>query len=247
MKKILRFQLKDLIYSCLVYALVMLLLSCIPAVISIAFGDIDTNINGNGLPGAVFCLVFGIAVYKEHLLMAVQNGISRKCYFQSVLCVLVIAGCVCALIDLLTLFLGVRLGAGFSGNSNFRAIDVWKMCYPGFYDRAGSVSGAAVSFVLSAFVNFLLFASGLVTAGVYCRMAKKFRTFYCVGLPLFIFGVLPVIGAYFHREIFKLANGFMNIMGFRSNNPFLGVLTMTVIILVILFICYRLLRRTEIS
>ena len=59
MKKILRFQLKDLIYSCLVYALVMLLLSCIPAVISITFGDIDTNINGNGLPGAVFCLVFG--------------------------------------------------------------------------------------------------------------------------------------------------------------------------------------------
>ena len=72
MKKILRFQLKDLTYSCLAYALVMLLLYCVPLVISITFGDIDVGINGNGLPGAVFCLVFGIAVYKEHLLMAVQ-------------------------------------------------------------------------------------------------------------------------------------------------------------------------------
>ncbi len=247
MKKILRFQLKDLTYSCLTYALVMLLLYCVPLVISITFGDIDIGINGNGVPGAVFCLVFGIAVYKEHLLMAVQNGISRKSYFQSVLCVMVIAGCVCALIDLLILFFGVRMGAVFSGNGNFRAIDIWEVCYSKFYDRAGSVSGAVVSFVLSALVDFLLFASGLLTAGAYCRIAKKFRTFYCVGLPLFIFGVLPVIGAYFHREVFKLANGFMNIMGFRSNNPFLGVLTMTVIILVILFICYRLLRRTEIS
>ena len=54
MKKILRFQLKDLTYSCVAYALVMLLLYCIPLVISITFGDIDMGINGNGLPGAVF-------------------------------------------------------------------------------------------------------------------------------------------------------------------------------------------------
>ncbi len=45
MKKILRFQLKDLTYSCLAYALVMLLLYCVPLVISITFGDIDVGIN----------------------------------------------------------------------------------------------------------------------------------------------------------------------------------------------------------
>lgn len=246
MKKILRFQLKDLSYSYLVYALVMMLLAGIPVFISFAYDGASININGNGSSGALFSLVAGIAIYKEHFQMAVQNSISRKCYFQSVVCVMVITGCVCTLIDSVSLFLSLRLGSNFSESSSVNAANIWKICYPGFFDRAGN-AGAAVSFLLSAFVAFILFAIGIMIAGVYCRMAKRYRTFYCVALPVFSFGVLPVVGAYFHKQLFKLADSFMDIMGMTSDNPFLGLLVMTVTGFVLLFLSYRLLRRTELN
>lgn len=246
MKKILRFQLKDLSYSYLVYALVMMLLAGIPVFISFAYDGASININGNGFSGGIFSLVVGIAIYKEHFQMAIQNSISRKCYFQSVLCVMVITGCVCTLVDLLSFFLGLRLGGSLSESSSVNAVDVWRMCYPGFFERAGG-AGAAVSFLLSVFVAFLLFAIGTMIAGGYCRMAKRYRTFYCVALPVFSFGVLPVIGAYFHKQLFKLADSFMDIMGMTSDNPFLGLLVMAVTGLILLFLSYRLLRRTELN
>ena len=246
MKKILRFQLKDLLYSYLVYGLVMLLLAGIPVLICYANDNTDITINGNGFSGAVFCLVIGIAIYKEHLQMAVQNSISRKCFFRSILCVMVISGCVCSLIDSVSLLITQSIGMSSWGNSSFYTNSIWRVGYSEFFERAGGIASVIISYLLSVLVGMVLFAVGVLVAGGYCRVAKRYRTVYCVVLPIFFFGVLPVAGAYFHRQVSKAAVFFMDIMGFSSDNPYLGILTLSAVCLMLTGICYRLLRKTEI-
>lgn len=248
MKKLLRFQLKELRYSYLIYALVMLLLTAgIPVCICFAYNDVNMNIQGSEMSGVLLCLVIGLGIYREHFWMAVQNSIPRKSYFQSILCVAAVTSCVCTLVDLVISFLGLLLGRIFSGSSYINVVSFWQMCYSGFFERSGSAAGVIVSFLLSVFAGIFMFAAGTMIAGGYCRAAKRYRTLYLVMLPLFAFGVLPAAGVYFHRETAKLADLFMEIMGVASGNPFLGILSMAVMDLVILFFCYRILRRTEIN
>ncbi|MEZ3485126.1 MAG: hypothetical protein K1W22_00630 [Lachnospiraceae bacterium] len=256
MKKILKFQLKDILIGCAVYALVMFLLTFILiGIISIVLTseDVRISLNGNGFASAIFCLAMGIGIYKEHCQMAVTNSVSRKDFFKSLVCVTMITGLLCTLIDQILHVINHLPGLNPASNpgftNNFDLLKILQMFYPGFFETHSAAMIAATSFLLEFLVNSVLFTIGTLIAGISLRIPKKFRTAYCIALPVFGCGVFPMlsVAAWLHpQSVGWVSNVCLNIMGISSGNPFLGALTFTAAIVIMACICYRVLRRTDI-
>lgn len=81
MKKIFKFQLKDMLFGCSIYALIMLLITAGAVIIALTYPHI--TVAGNGFASAIFCLAVGVGIYKEHCQMAVMNSVSRKDFFKA--------------------------------------------------------------------------------------------------------------------------------------------------------------------
>lgn len=251
MKKLMKFQLKDLLLSYSVYALVMLLLTVVVSYISAVHDNTNISINGSGLSGAIFCFVIGIAMYKEHCQMAVQNSISRKDFFYSSICVTIIICFLCALLDVLLLCISQFACAIAPDNYNFNGIgSLMLLFYPGFLARSSTSAVWAAGFLLTFLMCMVLSTTGILIAGIYCRLPKKFRTAYCIGVPVFFcgFGLFPLLTLaelILPGTMQKLLDFLSIVMGISSENPFLGMLTFAFGAVVIGWVCYRILRKTD--
>ena len=138
MKNILKFQLKDLLIGLSIYALILLILTFTFISITLSHDNVNINLNGNGFANAIFCFIVGIGIYKEHCQMAVMNSVSRKDFFKSLLCVTVITGILCTLIDQVLSAIKRLPGLipandpGFT--NNFDHLMVLQMIYPEFFE-----------------------------------------------------------------------------------------------------------------
>lgn len=250
MKKILKYQMKDVMTGFFIYALVILLLIGMTDLLSVTRTDTTISVTGIGFSGAIFCLVIGLGIYKEHCQMAVLNNVSRKDFFRSTLCTAAALSFLCALLDLayLTIIPVIRLF-----NAQVRAVDISNMIgilYPEFHTTNAVLLTVFVNFILSFLINAFLFILGSLFAGIYCRMPKRYRTIYLVILLVFGCGISPIFfiaGLIFPGCTLGLMHLFLDITGISSNNPFLGMLTFTLATVVIAYICYHVLRRTDIS
>ena len=253
MKKIFKFQLKDILIGCSIYGLILLLLAFISVGIILTNGNIKMSLSGNSFVSVIFCLSIGIGIYKEHCQMAVMNSVSRKDFFKSFLCITILTSLLCTLIDLILLIISQMpmlrpsSDSGFIYNSAF--IEILEIFYPGFFETRSATVITAAGFLLEILTNSGFFLLGALTAGIYCRMPKKFRTIYCIMLPIFGFVILPLFFAaisFSPQSPGRLVTAFLQIMGISSGNPFLGALSVMIASAAIAFICYRILRRTEI-
>lgn len=254
MKNILKFQLKDLLIGLSIYALILLILTFTFISITLSHDNVNINLNGNGFANAIFCFIVGIGIYKEHCQMAVMNSVSRKDFFKSLLCVTVITGILCTLIDQVLSAINRLPGLipandpGFT--NNFDHLMILQMIYPEFFETHSAAIIAATSFLVEFLANSFLFIIGTLIAGIYCRMPKKYRTSYCIALPILGFGIFPMLftsSLFYPRAANRVSDVFLGIMGISSGNPFLGMLTFTVAIVITACICYLILRRTEIA
>ena len=251
MKKIMKFQLKDLLLSYSAYALAMLLLTVVVSYISGVLHNTNISIQGSGLSGAILCFAIGIAMYKEHCQMAVQNSVSRKDFFLSSIFVTEILCFLCALLDVLLQCIGLLAGAIAPENYNFNGIgSLLLLFYPGFLERNSTAAVWAASFLLTFLTCLVLSAAGILIAAIYCRLPRKFRMAYCIGVPVFFcsFGFFPLITLselVFPGSMQKLVDFISGIMGITSGNPILGMLTFAIGTIVIRWISYRMLRKTD--
>lgn len=256
MKRFIKYQLKDLLLSYSVYAAVMLLLLAVLVSVSVMYDDINMSINGNGFSSVIFCFVSGIAIYKEHCLLAIQNSISRKDFFLCSIYSLTSLSFLCALLDLLLRGIS-RVTAPFSNvTTNFDLGNFILLLYPEFLKKSSGAAVTAVGFILSFIICMALAVLGLLIAGIYCRIPKKYRTLYCVLLPAVFFGVTPAVtvmagsssGAAnnFTEVLFNLLAS-LDLMGIASGNPFRGIFTFVAASLILGYISYRILKKTEID
>lgn len=250
MKKIFKFQMKDIIIGFSVYALVILLLVGMTDFLSITRYGTTFSVTGIGFSGIIFCLVVGLGIYKEHCQMAVLNNVSRKDFFRSTLCITVILSFLCALLDLAYLTVN-PLTRLFHAQAHAAHIsNMASILYPKFTANNTALLTTFVNFILSFLINASMFILGNLFAGIYCRMPKKYRTIYVVILLCFGCGISPILfiaGVIFPGCIQGLMRLFLYATGISGNNPFLGMLTFTLAAAVISYICYHVLRRTEIS
>ncbi len=253
MKKMMKYQLKDLLLGYFVYALIMILLTAVVSVISINYSNVNVSVNGNGFSSVIFCFVVTISIYKEHCQLAIQNSISRKDFFRSTICVITIISFMCALLDVLLRVIS-QVSLFSAGTNNFSLSSFVFLFYPKFLERSNEAFVIAVGFFMSFFICLMFAVLGLLIAGIYLRLPKKFRTVYCVALPIAFCGLLPGISAIaffspgpvrrFAEFLLKIMNT-LDIMGTASGSPFRGMLTFTVVSVIMTGICYRILRKTD--
>lgn len=253
MKKILKFQLKDLLIGCSIFALVLFLLTFLFIGISFKYDNINVTSNGNGFTSAIFCLALGLGMYKEHCQMAVTNSVARKDFFKSLMCITLITGLLCTLIvqvlKVINRLPGLNSAYNHNFANNFDFLKILQMLYPEFSETQSAVMMTAAVFLLEFLINSLSFLTGTLIAGIYLRIPGKYRVAYCIALPVFGCGVFPLLfiaGSSCPESLSWISNAFLGVMGISSGNPFLGALTFTVTSVIIAGICYRVLRRTEI-
>ncbi len=256
MKKIMKYQLRDMLIGYAVYAAVMILLTAVTISVSVINSNINLSVNGNGFSSVIFCFAGAIAMYKEQCQLAIQNSISRKDFFRSSFYVITILCLLCAFIDLV--LRGISLGAAlFSAETvNFDLSSFIFLFYPDFLETSSAATVTIAGFFIS-FLTCMLFAVlGFLIAGIYCRIPKKFRTFYCIALPVLFCGLTPAVSAIvlfspgpLHNVMEPLVNLILSLdlMGTASGSPFRGMLTFTVLSLFMGWICYRILKKTEIA
>ncbi len=254
MKKMIKYQLKDLLLSYSVYAAAMVLLLAVLVSVSAMYDDINMSINGNGFSSVIFCFVSGIAIYKEHCQLAIQNSISRKDFFRSSIYSLTALSFLCALLDLLLQGAGRVTESVSTVTTNFDLGNFILLFYPKFLEKSSDATVMAAGFFLSFFVCMVFAMLGLLIAGIYCRIPKKYRTFYCVLVPVIFFGVTPaftVMVVFSPEATLHIAEFLLNIfasldiMGTASGNPFRAMFTFGAVSLIMGYICYRILRKTE--
>lgn len=245
MKKIMKYQLKDLLLSYSVYAAVMVLLLAVLVTVSTMYDDINMSLNGNGFSSVVFCFVSGIAIYKEHCQFAIQNSISRKDFFRSSIYLLTSLSFLCALLDLLLRKISLATASFSTVTINFDLGNFMLLFYPGFLEKSSDAAVTAAGFFMSVLICMVFAMLGLLIAGIYCRIPKKYRTLYCVLVPVIFCGVTPAVTV---RVFASGTNIFasLDIMGTASGNPFRGMLTFAVLSAILGCICSRILRKTEI-
>ncbi len=255
MKKIFKFQLKDMLFGCSIYALIMLLITAGAVIIALTYPHI--TVTGNGFASAIFCLAVGVGIYKEHCQMAVMNSVSRKDFFKSLLCIAVIISLICTLIDqifqLIIMLPKLNLVIDFDFTINFDILKILKIFYPGFFETHSAAVIAAVGFLMEFLIDGILFITGTLFAGICCRLPKKYRAAYCIAVPILGVGGAPMLFSIFiGTSIYppfarQLINAFRSAMGIPSGNPFLGALTFAAASVIIASVCYGMLRRTEIN
>ena len=256
MKKMMKYQLKDLLLGYFVYALIMILLTAVVSVISINYNNVNVSVNGNGFSSVIFCFVVTISIYKEHCQLALQNSISRKDFFLCSIYSLTSLSFLCALLDLLLRGIS-RVTASFSNvTTNFDLGNFILLFYPEFLKKSSDAAVTAVGFILSFIICMAFAVLGLLIAGIYCRIPKKYRTLYCVLLLVVFCGVTPAVTVMVGSSSGAVSNFTevllnlfvsLDIMGTVSGNPFRGILAALVVSLIMGYLCYRILRKTEMA
>ncbi len=123
----------------------------------------------------IFMLVFGIAMYKQLLLLFVQNGRSRKTMIVSCVAVFSTLAVILALVNMTADSLSTSRGSIYS---------LLMKNAVGF-----SVTRFVWEMVMLLFVSF----TGMFCAAAFLRLSKFWRIALGMGIPIFLFIILPTV------------------------------------------------------
>ncbi|HJB19608.1 MAG TPA: hypothetical protein H9782_10200 [Candidatus Bariatricus faecipullorum] len=245
MRKVIKYQLWDLVKVCLLYMLILAALMLLGMVGNDGFAAEDgTSIVAScGMTGAVFAMIMGMCMFKEHFWMCLQNGISRRQYYlasagtMAVLSVLLAAG------ELFILRLLTAIGP-----DGIRIDNMGSSLYSGWFAGRGLLAALAVNLVFTTCMNLAGFAVGYFLAELFYRSGKICRILIAAGLPVVLFVGLPYWSMQYPRMAQALLEKVTWVMGLNQNipNPAMGTAVMAATALVFLLAGYPVIRRAEV-
>ena len=114
-----------------------------------------------------------------------------------------------------------------------------------------SIFVIAILSLLCAFVDLLLRGISLSAASFSAETTGfDLSSFmYCIALPIIFCGLTPVfsvIAIFSPGPVRNVMEFLLDLMGINSGSPFRGMMTITIISLLMGLICYRILKKTEI-
>ncbi len=171
----------------------------------------------------IFLFVIGLNSFKSTFHLFLANGVSRRTMFESYIAALLPLAAGMAVIDSLNGLLLSLLGNYNSMFENMYFFHYGDLIWPG---RTASIffDGLVWMFFFYAFVAM----AGFFITTLYYRMNKPVKLLVSIGVPVFIFMILPYVDTFIFRgeifeaigHIFAKAGGFLD--GF---NPYIAVLS----------------------
>lgn len=208
----------------IIFYIVVAILSIASMIISFILKDSDSTFGGIAASSMIFLFVIGICSFYEVFKMFSQNGLTRHELWKSFLIASVIVSVIMSTIDLLLLLvlsliinaksLVMMLSSVYLSNSILQIIN---------------------TYFLQILFYTLVLSIGYFVRLIYYRMNKIGVISLSVGVPVFLFIVLPILSAYYNLE--PIFEAFFSFLGSIMNpDKFYGLTMVYVFFLVLLAI-----------
>ncbi len=209
-----------IIYYIIVYAFMILFVAQ-----RLFWKDSNIQFSGSGheMASVIFLFVCGLNSFKSTFYMFLANGVSRRTLFKSFAAMAAPVAALMALIDSLNNLLMSSFNSYTSMFSN-----MYSLRYGGIEHVGANAQVFAEGFLWMFALYMAVTMLGFFITTIYYRMSKPLKLLVSIGVPVFLFIVLPYAdaaifsGAIFRGigYFFKLANGLLD-----GPNPYIAVLS----------------------
>lgn len=153
---------------------------------------LNSRFNGMESVTMIFIFIVGLCSFKETFGMLIQNGISRKNMFLGSILTAVLVSGFMALADNVLAAIGRGI---FSIPGTLEFHTVFEQLYPAV--EAGTMIQFLNNFLLCFTLDLSFIALGYCITILYYRLDKAGKVAVSVGVPVFLFMVIPFIDAIF--------------------------------------------------
>jgi len=221
LKPAIKYQLRDFVKGVgIFYLVIYLIILFLYVLVAVQINDSDSNISGLETATFIFLFVAGLNSFKNTFKLFLQNGLSRKTLFVSFsIAALAIAFFMDVVDSINHLLLQVIMPSQSIFDQIYSVKYVSQPSYVRFFDK----------FVWFLFLYVAMLFLGYFVTSLYYRMNKWQKLAISIGVPVFLFMILPLIDTVLtHGAIFTAIQNFLIFaMGFSSGgiNPYIFVLT----------------------
>jgi len=237
----LKFQLNSIkwpviIFYIVIYALLILMVTS--QIILRGYG-VDGSIGGMDMSSMIFLFIMGLNSFKSTFHMFSANGISRKTMFLSFL---ITTGIVCSGMAIIDSINAIII-------NEFVAYDpVLVQMFESRYNGIGLMTyGEGFLWMFFAYTASMMFGFFLTTA--YYRMNRPLKLIISIGVPVFLFIILPILDAQlFYGEIFKAIGTFIAFCtGQLSGSPYVAMASNFVFYVIFAMLGFLIMRRATVK
>ncbi|MGN0621054.1 MAG: hypothetical protein ACI4I9_04225 [Porcipelethomonas sp.] len=202
---------------------------------SMMLGGIDST-------SVVYLFVAGIVNYREHLLMGVQNGVSRKTYFISSVVMFIIFASIASAGDVIINIIG-NLYERYTDNG-FIFESLYEQLFAPVYDKINYTPHAAEylkELIFKIALNFTALSGGMLTASTFCRLPKILKFIIPAVLYILIFVAFPIADSVLFSH--AISRRFFRVLKWSSESIWNFTGFIAVIAAVLLLISFAMIRR----
>ncbi|MFV0363038.1 MAG: hypothetical protein ACK5LL_08115 [Suipraeoptans sp.] len=244
MKKILKYQINNHKMTILIFTIVSIFLYSFSNFTFVFNGNSTVSFNGIEMMGLIICFILFVGDYGETFRFSIQNGVTRKnTYFSSILLALILS----FLFSLISLIINIIFSL-ILGLSDVLYLSMTTLI---FGTNVSVFIGMLQSFVYTFTMILVGSMFGILLATMFARAGRIGRVLIAAGVPITLFVGFPVIGS----NLYNIAPTFVNrisdfvlyIMGYQTNNPFLGSFTMIICAAILGIIAFFINRKIEVK
>lgn len=213
----LKFQLNSIKWPLIIFYIVIYSLLILMTISQIIFRDYAgvVDIGGMDLASVIFLFVLGLNSFRSTFHMFSANGISRKTMFVSFIAT---TGILCS---------GMAIIDSINALIINQFIDYQPIMVQLFASRYSDIGiatyGEGFLWMFFMYAASMMFGFFLTTA--YYRMNKPLKLIISIGVPVFLFIILPILDAQlFHGEVYKAIGMFIAFCsGQLSGSPYVSM------------------------
>lgn len=225
-----------------VYYIVVVIIAVILTILNLPGPHPTPGSSRAGFEGvtAIFLFITSLFVFREPLLMLMQNSVSRKSMFISRFYVTISISFILALIDKLVYL----LEAAFWSAPGLTVYTFFEMAYIGAYNQTSAFLHQADTLIYHFLLYVAVIAAGYFIAIISYQTGKATKIAISVGAPV-IFFVQRLVDYTFFDSRFadSFKNFFHNIFGMTMNSPHNAMLTFLVVFVVFTIFSWLMVRR----
>lgn len=198
----------------------------------------------------IFVFIFGLNSFKENFGMFLQNGVMRKDILKSTAKSFALICALMSVMDFVITTLLRLLVDGLLANAKpdvIYILDLFSQFYPNFAIKVGFMGVHVAELVVFAFGYIGAMLLGYFISMLFYNLSKRGKIILCIGAVAAIY-ILPLLDLIIFQ--LKLTDAMLNLasLAFGHNvNPYISVITLTIIVALIFTACYCLIKKTKLK
>lgn len=247
-KSIFKYDLFQTIRDLKIFYIVYFAIIILGAITTVVSSSSNIQLNGTEFASIVFLLVGGMNSFKSNFHFSLANSVPRKSLFIGTVGSLAGISIFMTLINLIVSFILTRF---INVSPLFYSLYNSKFSNLTPKQALQNISYISHDFIWSIFSLITISLVGYFITLLYYRMSKNVKIIVSVGVPAILIFILPIIEEALKTNVISnsILNIFKTILGWGNGccNPLIAVLSFISISIVLVSICYLMIRRVTIK